>query len=275
MTTQLSNYTTTKLLTDKAEIQAYLETDRDYAAYAIGDLDAGFFEKCTWYVAEENDAVCALALVYAGLEPPVLFLMGAGDGTAALLDGPVRVERAYLNVRQEHLNALGKFYQWDELSPMWRMARSVRPDRFPKPIGSCKRLSADDVVRLRALYALGGGDAFDPAQVTQGVFYGIERDGQLIAVAGTHLVSDAYGVGAIGNVMTHPDYRGHGYATQTTSAVCAELTRRGIATIVLNVRQDNAPAVRVYEKLGFTRHCPFYEGVIQRSIFKSQISKRE
>jgi len=100
--------------------------------------------------------------------------------------------------------------------------------------------------------------------VTQGVFYGVEQAGQLISVAGTHLVSDAYSVGAVGNVMTHPDHRGHGYATLATRAVCAELIQRGIKTIVLNVRQDNAPAIRVYEKLRFVRYCPFYEGVIER-----------
>ena len=125
-------------------------------------------------------------------------------------------------------------------------------------------MDVGDVDHLHALYALGGGDAFSPTQVTQGVFYGVEQDGRLISVAGTHLVSDAYSVGAVGNVMTHPDHRGHGYATLATRAVCAELIRRGIKTIVLNVRQDNAPAIRMYEKLGFVRYCPFYEGVIER-----------
>ena len=31
-------------LTDKAQILSYLETDRLYAAYAIGDLEPGMFE---------------------------------------------------------------------------------------------------------------------------------------------------------------------------------------------------------------------------------------
>jgi ribosomal protein S18 acetylase RimI-like enzyme len=141
---------------------------------------------------------------------------------------------------------------------------ALRLDRFPHPVASARHLGEDDVGRLRALYSLGGGGAFSPSQVTQGVFYSIEQDGRLISVAGTHLVSQAYGIGAIGNVMTHPDCRGRGYATLTTQAVCDELIRRGIHTIVLNVRQDNAPAVRVYEKLGFGQYCPFYEGVIER-----------
>ena len=251
-------------LTVKAEIQAYLETDRAYAAYALGDLDVGFFEWCTWYVAEDGGVVYALALEYTGFEPPILFLMGSSEGVAALLSAPVQTDRVFVTARPEHLAVLERHYRWDPLDYMWRMV--FRSDRSPRPVRSVRRLDENDVDRLRVLYALGGGGAFNSSQVTQGVFYGVEQDGQLISVAGTHLVSEAYSVGAIGNVMTHPDCRGHGYATLTTQAVCDELTRSGrdIQTIVLNVRQDNVPAVRVYEKLGFARYCPFYEGVIVR-----------
>ena len=255
---------TTRLLSDKAEIQAYLETDRDYAAYALGDLDVGFFEQCTWHAAQDGGTVRALALLYAGFDPAILFLMGADNGVAALLDGPVQSDRVFVTARPEHLAVLERHYRWEHLDYMWRMV--LRPEGFTEPFGSCRRLNENDVDRLRALYALGGGDAFSPSQVTQGVFYGVEQNGQLISVAGTHLVSEAYSVGAIGNVMTHPDYRGHGYATLTTRAVCEELVRRGIHTIVLNVRQDNEAAVRVYDKLGFARHCAFYEGVTERQF---------
>jgi ribosomal protein S18 acetylase RimI-like enzyme len=255
----------TRQLCDRAKIQAYLETERDYAAYALGDLDAGFFEQCTWYVAEKSGAVRALTLVYSDFDPPILFLMGIDDGVAALLNGPVQIGRCFVTARPEHLAALERCYRWEHLDYMWRMV--LRPEGFPKPSESCRRLDENDVDRLRALYAQsGGGDAFNPSQVTQGVFYGIEQDGKLISAAGTHLVSQTYSVGAIGNVVTHPDCRGRGYATLTTRAVCDELMRgeRQIRTIVLNVRQDNLPAVRVYEKLGFVRFCPFYEGVIER-----------
>jgi ribosomal protein S18 acetylase RimI-like enzyme len=42
--------------------------------------------------------------------------------------------------------------------------------------------------------------------------------------------------------------------------VVAALLRRDIREIVLNVAQANAPALHVYEKLGFERYCPFLEG---------------
>ena len=43
--------------------------------------------------------------------------------------------------------------------------------------------------------------------------------------------------------------------------VAGELRDRGIPTIVLNVRQGNAPAVAVYRRLGFVVHGDFDEGL--------------
>ena len=49
-----------------------------------------------------------------------------------------------------------------------------------------------------------------------------------------------------------------------TAAVLHELA--GIATIGLNVRADNAAAIRVYESLGFARHCDFREALGERLL---------
>jgi predicted GNAT family acetyltransferase len=116
------------------------------------------------------------------------------------------------------------------------------------------------IAQINALFERGGGLAFSPAQVEMGVFYGVLELGRLVAVAGTHLVSPSYSVAAIGNVFTHPDHRGRGYGTLATRAVAAELQRRGIREIVLNVAQVNATALHIYDKLGFERYCPFLEG---------------
>jgi GNAT superfamily N-acetyltransferase len=254
---------TTTRLTDKAQILSYLETDRGYAAYCIGDLEPALFRDCTWAVAAREGEIEALALHYRGLDPAALVLMGAAEGLHALLARTLAPEYVYLTCRPERLDLARAFYAWDEITPMWRMV--LDPARLP-PV----RAVPDDVMlaplrpahlaQINALFVMGGGLAFSPAQVELGVFYGVLHAGALVAVAGTHLASESYGVAAIGNVFTHPDYRGRGYATLSTAAVAGELLRRGIRTVVLNVAQDNAPALHVYEKLGFARYCPFLEG---------------
>ena len=51
-----------------------------------------------------------------------------------------------------------------------------------------------------------------------------------------------------------------GWLLALTAAVTAELIRRRIRTIALNVHVDNAAALRVYERLCYERYCTFIEG---------------
>jgi predicted GNAT family acetyltransferase len=141
---------------------------------------------------------------------------------------------------------------------MWRMA--LRPGSLLPHGKDCLRLTAAHTDQLLELYALSELGAFSPTQVEQGVFYGVLLHGQLVAAAGTHLVSSTYGVAAMGNIFTHPEHRRRGYGTSATRAVSGELLRRGINDIVLNVSQANAGAIRIYERLGFERYCSFLEG---------------
>jgi ribosomal protein S18 acetylase RimI-like enzyme len=247
---------------DKGEIQAYLEHDRLYAAYAIGDLAPALFEQCTWTIAVRAEETQALVLHFGGLEPPALFLTGATGGLRAILKQAPYPQQVYLTCRQEHLPVTREFFAWDRPIKMWRMI--LNRDRFRTALSDCVRLSSNHSDQLVALYAGEDNVGFSPAQIEAGVFYGIYLDGQLVATAGTHLVSAAYGVAAVGNVFTRPAHRGRGYGSATARAVVAELVRLGVSDIVLNVEQANLTAIRIYEKLGFERYCPFYEGHARR-----------
>ena len=126
------------------------------------------------------------------------------------------------------------------------------------------RLDVSYLPQLEALYLHGGGDAFRRRSLELGVVYGVFDNDRLVSAAGTHIVSEGERIAALGNVMTHPDYRGRGLATAATSAVCEELLECGIEMIGLSVGRSNATAQRVYEKIGFKRRVPFFEGTATR-----------
>jgi len=252
-------------LTDFAAIRAFLETDRKWAVYALGDLDPALRESCEWYGTEDDSGLRALAMLFKGFDPPALFTMGASRAIELLLNQAVLAPGVYLNVGEDHLPAVFAYYDAPVREPMWRM--TLEPSDFrPAKWDEVVRLSANHVDGLNRLYAAGGGNAFQPRQVSDGAFYGIIEHGELIAAAGTHVLSETYSAAAIGNVFTHPDYRGKGHAAAVTSAVCVDLIRRGIRTIGLNVARANAAAIRVYEKLGFVKHIPFIEGNAIRKL---------
>jgi predicted GNAT family acetyltransferase len=96
-----------------------------------------------------------------------------------------------------------------------------------------------------------------------GIYYGVWVRGQLVSAAGTHVINAREGVGVVGNVMTHLDYRGHDFAKMVTSAVTAELLER-VEDVALNVHADNYPAIAAYERLGYAQHCMLTERLIRR-----------
>ena len=67
----------------------------------------------------------------------------------------------------------------------------------------------------------------------------------------------------VGNVFTHPQHRGRGYATAVTSAVTDALLRY-CDTVVLTVDPSNHPAVRAYERLGYNEVCQLVEASAAR-----------
>ncbi|MBN1401973.1 MAG: GNAT family N-acetyltransferase [Anaerolineae bacterium] len=254
-------------LDDKAEILAFLQRDPIYSAYAIGDLEPGLWEQTAWVGAYRGGDLGALTLHFTGLRLPALVLMGETEGLSAILRA-ARPEPVYVTCRPEHLALAQGAYDWPTPTAMWRMA--LRRELFTAPDDPAESLGPDDAGRLAALYALGSGNAFDPSQMLRGVFYGIFLEGELVSAAGTHLVSRAYGVAAVGNVFTHPVHRGRGYATLATGAVVSALLAGGIETIVLNVAQSNQAALAVYARLGFAYHCPFLEGPARACVSSAQ-----
>jgi ribosomal protein S18 acetylase RimI-like enzyme len=242
-------------------IRSLLQADRAWSVYALGDLVPEQFQHTTWFRAASGAA--ALVMLYHGFHPPVIFALGDAAAVESILDEMEKPQELLLHVHPEIPVLLRKHYGTVVTEAMWRML--LDQTRFQQVAASCNRLTAKDVSALEHLFA--DGDAagehphfFLPAMVSDGVFFGVYEGDDLIAAAGTHMVSPREGIAAIGNVYTRSDRRGLGLAAKTTAAVTAELIRSNIETIALNVSQGNNTARRVYERLGFRRHCAFCEG---------------
>jgi len=256
-------------LTDRATIRAMLETDRAWAAYALADLEPGFFEHAAWFASDGQ--MLALVLVYRAFTTPTIITLGDVNTLRILLleiDTTLQLTTLYAAVRPEIVPLLQERYELTQVKAMHRMV--IDPMHFrPHVMAVATRLGPGDLDAVRTLYADGeiSGEApewFLPEMLSQGVYYGIREAEALIAVAGTHIVAPSEGVGCIGNIYTRRDRRGRGLSSCVTSAVTAALISMQVPTIVLNVRINNAPAIRVYEQLGFVRYCEYVEAVASK-----------
>ena len=81
-----------------------------------------------------------------------------------------------------------------------------------------------------------------------GSYLGIHEAGQLLAMAGEGFRLPGYT--EISAVCTHPERRGHGYASTLVSALIQKITKREEIPF-LHVSTENVDARRLYEKLGF------------------------
>jgi GNAT superfamily N-acetyltransferase len=253
-------------LSDLAVVRGILQADPIWSVYALGDLAPDFSGKCSWYWTPGEEP--ALVLIYRGFSPPIFFATGKPDALEPLLNEIAAEPVLSLHVRPEVLRMVAAHYRIREEKSVWRMA--IRAENFrPTAVENCIRLGPADLSSIQSLYADGrvAGEApeyFSASSLEDGVFFGIRERQELVAVAGTHLVSQREGVAAAGNVYTRRDLRGNGLAAQTASAVVKELLQRGIGTIALNVLQRNLSAIHVYEKLGFEKYCEFCEGFAYR-----------
>jgi ribosomal protein S18 acetylase RimI-like enzyme len=253
-------------IADKAAIRAILNTDRRWAAYALGDLAPALFGDCEWFCATADRQ--AIALVYRAFEIPVLFTLGQAAAVEGILEEIADEPRMYLSIRPEILPLIKERYAVRDETAMWRMVLDRSKFR-PEPMGACARLGPMAVQELGQLYTDGRatGEAptfFVPRMLEEGVYFGVREGGDLVSAAGTHLLAPEEGVAAMGNVYTRRDRRGRGWGGAVTRAVAGELLRMRIDAVALNVAQSNASAIRMYERVGFARYCAFYEGVASR-----------
>jgi ribosomal protein S18 acetylase RimI-like enzyme len=203
----------------------------------------------------------AVGLEYTGPTPQPLFVMGRTDGIAAVLRDVIRPRAAYIAARPEMLPAVETQYRVDPGPQMVRMW--VDRSHFKPYPATVQRLLPVEIGELNRLYQLGFASWLPANAIADGVYYGMRVNGRLVAAAGTHVISPTARLAVVGNVLTHMDYRGRGFATAVTGAVTAELLRT-CDQVVLNVRADNPPAINAYRHLGFGEHARFEERLIHR-----------
>lgn len=105
-----------------------------------------------------------------------------------------------------------------------------------------------DASEMLALAELTKPGPFRAATHRLGQFWGIRRDGRLIAMAGERLKLP--GMTEVSGVCTHPEWRGHGHGARLSAFVARLIQDRGEVPF-LHAYADNQPAISLYERLGF------------------------
>lgn len=253
---------------DIEKIERFLTPFPVQNAFVLGYLDPAYQPECRWYARCKDGEIRTLLLVYEGLSRPILIFAGHEDSVASLLRefNDQLPKRAYVRTPRALAEAVQTAYAaTGTVRDMQRMGleRSTFYARFgqqPERPSDVERLSHRDTGAIMKTYAAWPDHFFDPYQLSTGLYFGIRgHHDDIASIAGIHNVSEQYNVAAIGNLVTHPEYRGKGYAHKCTATLLGELFQR-VGLVALDVEAGNVPAIHTYTKFGFQSRAEFLEG---------------
>lgn len=114
----------------------------------------------------------------------------------------------------------------------------------------CTPLNRDHIDEVMRLVDLTKPGPFGIRTIDMGQYFGIWEGKQLVAMAGERMRLDGYT--EISAVCTHPDHRGRKYSSILIHKL-SERIREAQRVPFLHAFEENVSAIRVYEKLGFTK----------------------
>lgn len=250
-------------LHDPRVIEARLSEDRAFSAYALGHLEPQLFMDSQYWAADGPAG--SATVMHSRALGWVTVAVGDPEGVEAVLSLHPGPRLGYLSTgAPEHLPAIRHSHMVTDTLHMMRMSTTSFTFLDVVPV-DLRPLRGRDAMRLNSLYGTEGGPThYTSESIERAVYYGAFDGDRLVAVAGTHVVSPHQSIAVLGNVFTHPRYRGRGLAKQVTAAVTRELLARGCGEVVLTVNPENTPAVAAYSTLGYRQGSAVVESRLER-----------
>ena len=239
---------------DRAALAQRLHADRYNAAYALAQLDDAAWGAAEYFSCETANGEALVCHSHGGLGFATT-LAGPADGVEAILRLHPGFASTFTIGDPQHVDALRSVYDFRQLKRMSRMLvgrDSFQPVEYLQPVrGQLQPMLGAHVPLINRLYNAEGEPTYYRSEhIAEGCYWGLVEDERLVAIAGTHAIGRTHRIAILGNVFTHPRFRGRGHATAVTSAVTAALLAE-VDEVVLSVDPDNGAAVHAYHKLGY------------------------
>lgn len=251
------------------------DIEDSFLEFLRGDVIGNFFglldlkfhkDKTKFWIAIEGDEILGYLLEFDGKS---LTIRGDVRCTAELLKN-VTLKEPLVSIEPKHMPIVGQFYESvkpllltdHKISTLLNMEvdrRRFKPQIKHQP----KKMTANEYDAVGKLSAkvqeefVSGLYPPSPERMVESLkrgrlAYGIYEGDELVSFACGGPNSIAENRSYVSPVYTSPEFRGRGYATSICSALVDELLDKS-EKITLSVSENNPAALRVYEKIGFTR----------------------
>ena len=243
---------------DRVRLAAGLLAAPAAHTYQLADLEEPHWQHTRWW-AMDDGRLRGIVVLYQGLGIPMV-ITSLDDACGGVLSHalPELPDRVQASLATSEIERVKPSFEIQRRTRRYRM-RLSQPDKLDQidtsAVVALREPDYEELEHTLLRPVNSAGDQLDGHFLTQAMTgfgpYGAIRSGnRLVASAGVHVVSEAHGVGEIGNVATMPAHRGKGLATACTAWVAKRLLER-VVNVSLNVDTGNAAAIKVYERLGF------------------------
>ncbi|MCF3642707.1 GNAT family N-acetyltransferase [Rhizobium sp. TRM95111] len=130
------------------------------------------------------------------------------------------------------------------------------------PEGDLEPLCDADAAEMLALAELTKPGPFTLRAQALGRFWGVRREGRLVAMAGERLMPA--GFSEVSGLCTHPDWRGRGFGRQLFLHAAHQAVARH-ETPFLHAYATNETAIALYRSLGFAHRCDMHVAVLAKA----------
>lgn len=240
------------ILHDKRTIEKALRKNVSLNLYSLGDLDDFFWPYTVWFCEKGNPE--NYLLLYTGTAPGTLIALTSKNIQAKveLIKSVLPFLPRFFNVHITPgiLKQIPLLKMKVDYKNEYRMILTTPPPSFQKD-SKIRSLGPEDWQEITTLYKTAyPGNWFDRRMLETGMYRGFYEAGGLVGIAGIHVYSPAYKAAALGNITTHPDWRGKGICRRLVASLCADLSET-VNHIGLNVKIHNGAAIKSYEACGF------------------------
>lgn len=250
-----------RLLTDPAAAREFLRRDAPLWAWPLCTLGAREWPFVRLWVDDQDGPEAGLWV----FDHPGWGGSVQGFGETVILERMLRSAtlpgRAFVRILPPARSLVTTRYRFDWLEPIVRM--HVTPETLVEPphLELVEPLGQADASALAALYAVWPESRFQTSRLRQGYRYvGVREGDRIVAVAEHVLAAREVGLGVVQGVLVDPAWRGRGLAAAVTAALTRELFRAGMGDVVLDVRENNLPALAAYARIGYRRHVTLLAG---------------
>lgn len=257
-----------KCIQDRKELHEFLLQDPAMYLYRLGDLDDFFWPNTQWYGTYTQGTLHEVILLYSSSNIPACITLSRNPHAVKQLISNIQDALPVQFYAHFNLGVHASLHGcWDIQSNgiHHRMALRDPKQLQVKSLAHIQRVHTHDRESVLHFYATSyPNNWFEEHMLQTGQYWGIRQGGQWICIAGVHSYSKRYRVAALGNVATHPEHRGQGWARQVVAHMC-RMMLNDVDTIGLNVSQSNTAAIRLYTQLGFAHVTEYEECFVTRT----------